>query len=501
VPVYLLVCVLACTGCGSSSRATGATAPDAAPDLDSSSTHDAGAGVSADAGHEAGGSDGGAVDGSGSSPVAGGTSCVADTFAAAATTWSLPSYGTSTFQGGVSGNGCPTYASADMNGDRIPDLVVVDDCKSGSTVGTSHWDVYLGTRTSGFPSTATTWALPAYGTNAFTAFATTPGGVGCLQYTPMEVNGDGIMDLVVTEDCTTGSNTGTDHWNVYFGTPSGFSTTATTWSLPAYGASALRYAQSTGCPGYATDDLNGDRILDLVVIDDCNSTSDVGTSHWLAYFGSSSGFASSAQSWPLPSFGARAFSSGLASTGCPSYSVLDMNGDRKPDLVVTRDCSSTSNVGTSDWSVYLNTGTAYPTTATSWTLPAYGPSAFIGGPSARAYCAGGVPGYATVDMTGDALPDLVVSDDCISTTNVGTDHWLIYANGGTSFSGTSSSWTLPAYGANVFQDIRGTSCPNYTTADANGDGILDLIVTDDCRSNTNVGTSLWNAYLGKCGSP
>ncbi len=55
-----------------------------------------------------------------------------------------------------------------------------------------------------------------------------------------------------------------------------------------------------------------------------------------------------------------------------------MNGDAKPDLVVTSVCNATASpIGDQRWDVYLNTGQGFASTPTPWALPsAQYPSSF-----------------------------------------------------------------------------------------------------------------------------
>jgi hypothetical protein len=99
-----------------------------------------------------------------------------------------------------------------------------------------------------------------------------------------------------------------------------------------------------------------------------------------------------------------------------------MNGDGKPDLVISSDCATTSTVGVDHWLVHLNTGAGFAGTATSWALPAASGFSFGSGLAAVYNC----PQYATSDFNGDGTPDLVISGDCDTTSTVGVDHWLVY---------------------------------------------------------------------------
>jgi hypothetical protein len=109
-------------------------------------------------------------------------------------------------------------------------------------------------------------------------------------------------------------------------------------------------------------DLTGDGKLDIVVIEDCNPSGPVGSSHWLVYPGDGTKFAATPTTFALPTgYSAGSFRV-ASSTGptCnpgvnePQYLLMDLTGDRKPDIVVIEDCNPSGPVGTSHWLVHAN---------------------------------------------------------------------------------------------------------------------------------------------------
>jgi hypothetical protein len=232
--------------------------------------------------------------------------------------------------------------------------------------------------------------------------------------------------------------------------------------------------------------MNGDRMPDLVVTDECGSTSTVGMGHWLVYLNTGSGFASTGLTWTLP---AGTYTSGLAHVdNCNNYGTVDMNGDQKPDLVVTDECGSTSTVGASHWLVHLNTGSGFASPGVMWTLPA-------GGFSRLAY-GEGCSRYGTVDMNGDQKPDLVATMVCGSGSGVGTSFWQVYLNTGSAFATSPLMWTLPPGGFDYGLAYGGTcGTRHYGTVDMNGDQRPDLVVTSECGTgNGSVGVIYWHMY-------
>jgi len=443
-----------------------------------------------------GGSGAGANGGHGGMGAGGAPACTASLFQANAQTWPLPAGPNFSYAGGLAlSTGCPAYATGDLDGDGKPDLVVTSDCDATAGVGSDHWLVYRNTG-SGFSASATTWALPAKSGFSFT------GGLAatysCPIYATTDMNADGKPDLVVTSDCDSTSGVGADHWLVYLNTGAGFSATATSWALPASAAFSFITGTSAvhGCPEYATTDMNGDGKPDLVITWDCGNTG-VATDHWLVYLNTGAGFSAAATSWALPQAAGYLFKDGLsASYNCPDYALSDFDGDGKPELVITYDCGNGINVGLDHWLVHANTGSGFAATPLSWALPAGPGYVFKNGLAAATGC----PTYGVADFDGDRKPELVITGDCGNTAGVGLDHWLVYRNMGAGFTGTTVSWSLPANAAWAFQAGLASSdgCPGYATSDLDGDHVPDLVLTSDCGDAASLGLDHWLVYRGGC---
>jgi hypothetical protein len=115
----------------------------------------------------------------------------------------------------------------------------------------------------------------------------------------------------------------------------------------------------------------------------------------------------------------------------PFYTVVDLTGDGKADLVVESDCAD-STVGATKWLVFPNTGSGFAQTAMSFSLPpGYSSNTrtgAFGGPEGPLCSGTDVPFYTVVDLTGDGKADLVVESDCADST-VGATKWLVFPNG------------------------------------------------------------------------
>lgn len=117
-------------------------------------------------------------------------------------------------------------------------------------------------------------------------------------WTTTYLDGDGLLDLVVTQDGAD-VTVGDDHWDAFLGASSGFDGVATAWNLPVipgsgwgddvlWSAMSGEAARTDGGQSRAyfwnTLDLSGEGVLDLVVtFGDSDVT--LGDDHWDAYLG------------------------------------------------------------------------------------------------------------------------------------------------------------------------------------------------------------------------
>jgi hypothetical protein len=115
--------------------------------------------------------------------------------------------------------GYSRVATVDLNSDGRPDLVHTDDCGTGG-LGLETWDVYLN-EGSGFAKAAIAWPLPPIpATNAYNdpmmnlARDLDCDAGGYSRIATVDLNGDGFLDIVHTDDCSIGG-LGLETWNVY----------------------------------------------------------------------------------------------------------------------------------------------------------------------------------------------------------------------------------------------------------------------------------------------
>lgn len=340
--------------------------------------------------------------------------------------------GDGTFQAAVTyssgGYGAESVAVADVNGDGNPDVVVVSDCPTypcplqnipNGTVG-----VLLGNGDGTFRAAVT------YDSGGSTAHAVAV----------LDLNGDGKLDIVVANecpnnvDCTNGlGSPGT--MGVLLGNGDGTFQAAVTYDSGGTLAWAV-----------VVVDVNGDGKPDILVANcnsGCGGSNQNGTVGVL--LGNGDGTFQAAISYDAGGVWAR------------SLAVADLNGDGKPDIVVTNNFPGLG--------VLLGNGDG-----TFQTAVTYNSGGFLAN------------SVAVADVNEDSKPDIVVANFCADQNNCGdaiAD--IVLGNGDGTFQAALS------YDAGGEDFGLG---PNIAVADLNGDGKPDIVVANNC-----VGTGC-NGALG-----
>jgi len=175
-----------------------------------------------------------------------------------------------------------------------------------------------------------------------------------------------------------------------------------------------------------------------------------------------------------------------------------MDGDLRPDWLVTSTCNDVS-VGSSQWLYYANGPKGFAQAATPFALPAGAPTgAFTSTSRAQKNCAGNLPAFAFVDLTGDLVPDIVMPDVC-DDSSIGATAWRIYPGTKSGVMPAAARFALPTATSFTLTWLYGAlactsgSVPSFGLADMNGDAKLDLVVTQSC-ADVNVGTTHWLVY-------
>ena len=294
------------------------------------------------------------------------------------------------------------------------------------------------------------------------------------------------------------------------------------WTLPTGGRAGEGFAAVEGAPAalgddfWALRDLDGDGALDLVIT--ARATAKQGydwyprtpgfpsNPTWEVHYGTAAGFEALAKPWPVPAVGLAehgliTLEGAPAALGDSAWSLLDVDGDGRPDLVITGRAVVAPGGWTTRaagypaepyWEVYYNLGDRFAATPKAWFIPPGGPpgSGFMAPHHDAA--AGGDLSWTTRDLDGDGRLDLVVTAKGLDTQDgllvrvlgsLQNPYWEIYAGQAGRFAAAPKAWMVPLGGA-VAGGVHGpVGVPAaigdeaWEMADLDGDGRDDLVVT------------------------
>lgn len=480
------------------------------------------------------------VDGPASPPDAAGydlsPACVTSSVVNASIDYALPAIGqagtrpfpSTAGSSYVSAGDTIQFTTTDLDGDRRPDLVITSQSNDPS-VGTSRWLVFKNTG-SGFAATPLSFALPDVGAvGPFVAFPFLSGlgklsAAQSIQFRTLDLDGDGRLDLAVTG--ITGDGTlGSTRWSVFKNLGTGFASTGTDHALPSVGQPGYQPFASVTEIGpisasdrivFATFDADGDHLPDLVITSQTNDLS-IGTSKWRVFKNNGSGFSATATEFALPAVGAASASVPFPAVVGPGklndsdkiqFRLVDLDGDAKPDLVVTGK-SNDAAVGSAKWLVFRNLGTGFAASGVDHALPNIGQAGsqpFVMTAGTGSVSATDTIQFSTIDVDSDHRPDLVVTSQTGNPT-IGTAKWIVYKNSGSGFMVTPTDFALPdvhALGSYVpFPQISGPGKVDGPTTiqsralDLDADGALDLVITSK-SNDVSYGSTQWVVFRGQC---
>ena len=327
--------------------------------------------------------------------------------------------------------------------------------------------------------------------------------IGNQQHSVMDLDGDGLVDLVVNRDVERSEQdplVGKAHWLVFPNDGAGFGKEPREWALPFplmrrdgpdNGSIATR--------AHALMDMDGDGLLDFVVNRDHERDRPdplVGRAHWLVFRNHGDGFQREPVAWPLPFTLVPRQGPDRSDLSNQDHTLVDLDGDGLLDFVVTRDRERPSPdplVGRNHWLVFSNTGAGFAKEPVPWRLPF--PLIRRNGPDGSELAN---RNHALLDLDGDGLLDFVVNRDEERETEdplVGRRHWLVFRNVGDGFDSTPEPWSLPfPLLTQQGEDHGDISTPYHSLLDLDGDGLLDLLVNRDAErgdADPLVGRAYW----------
>lgn len=330
----------------------------------------------------------------------------------------------------------------DVTGDGRNDLVIYDACDETSAVGRGQWRVHAG-EGDGYAAVGESWEVSrAEGASSFTVRSRKNcDGGPTPRYDLLDVQGDGLRDLVLTGDCGANEGLGTDHWTLFLGTGSGFQLDAPTrLDLPPVGAELpLTGAMRCDSPsdvvyGFADHDQDGDK--DLLISGYCDGRAEPGTTRWDVYAYEDGTFIQEPGSYPMPDAGvARAWvrtPSQRCSVEQPVIqSFWDVNGDGYWDPVIRDMCTSDApaGLGTDHYRLWLRNPDLSLGAEQRFELPE-DPEGTLWLDMLDDFCGHVGDALVTVsDLDGDQTPDGLMTYACDPDAAVGWTEWRV-AEGG-----------------------------------------------------------------------
>jgi Bacterial Ig-like domain (group 3)/FG-GAP-like repeat len=373
---------------------------------------------------------------------------------------------------GSGGEPAGSVVIADVNRDGKPDIIVADDCAIGTAFCSPEGSVgvLLGNGDGTFKGVVT------YSSGGNGSFAS--------QAAVVDVNGDGKPDILVSSYCSVstclngtvgvllGNGDGTFQPAVITEIAGDASSLAVVdvnrdgkpdllVTIPSSGdvavllgngdgtfQSAVSYA--TGGPSatwVSVSDLNGDGKPDLVVGNQWQTQNALNTLGVL--LGNGDGTFQPAVSYVL--------------NGGPSpiaISLGDLNGDGKPDIIVSEGVPAGGFLGPASVDVLLGNGDGTFKSAVTYNAGGRGPG-----------------GVVLADVNGDGTPDVVVGNECPAEGTICGESLpgvvsVLFGNG---------DGTLQAaitYQVGGFGALSTGSASPVAAADLNGDGLVDIVATE-----------------------
>ncbi len=232
----------------------------------------------------------------------------------------------------------------DLDGDGVPDLVVyVDDARP--EVGQTVWRSWAGSAT-GFVGPERPWALPADGLDHWGSPRGAPWALVTLDRLPRP-------ELVLRSE-PADATVGTTLWRVWRAGPDGFVAPAEGFDLPTDYTPGFFEGVDGGL--WTARDLDGDGALDLVVTESDDAAAvEPGRTEWHLHRGDRAWFDARPRSFELPpAYPVGTFAHAAGGHGPTIWGLTDVNGDDRPDVLVTSwDAGTFEGLGVRRWVAHV----------------------------------------------------------------------------------------------------------------------------------------------------
>jgi RHS repeat-associated protein len=406
----------------------------------------------------------------------------------------------------------------DINGDGLEDFIYTPASyfNASSTITTntdSAPRVYLNTG-NGWTFNPSYYQIPSYyhaaGTNYFFPQFDDHNQL-------VDVNGDGLPDVIHTENYFDSDGIIPDNAEhaprVYLNTGTGWTFSSSTYQLPTfYHTSGSDRAFSELNSQNQLIDVNGDGLPDFVYTDDYADAdgiipNDVDFAPRV-YLNTGNGWSFNPSIYQLPSLDRPVPGDHMFFKLSAKVRLIDVNGDNLPDFVYTETVLdddgiiSDNNYGGNP-RVYLNTGSGWAFSSSTYQLPSY-----FHTPSSKYYFMELGLRSQLMDVNGDGLPDFVYTEnfsdnDGIIDNNIDNAP-RVYLNNGNGWEFEPNQYQLPSFYRSSnsdyyfmaldlnrqFVDVNGDSLPDfvYTASMGDSDGIIGDNIDPAPRAYINTGT-------------
>ncbi|MGB0645726.1 MAG: hypothetical protein ACPGQS_01060 [Bradymonadia bacterium] len=364
----------------------------------------------------------------------------------------------------------------------------------------------------GFAEQYQRWSVPQSGSED--GFFSLGWANGTRWFSIFDINGDGRSDIVQTASDQRANgfvwtDAGGAFWKVWLGKPNGFDDTYLRWSVPDSGLADGFFftAWNDGPRWFGVRDLNGDSIPDLIQTADSTREGgfvwqDTEGAYWKVWLGRAEGFAPDWIRWSVPQNGLNdGFFTLQWANGNRWFTVIDLDGDLKPELVQTAESDREGGYVFEDqngayWRVWQNHGHGFEMNDNRWQVPDSGLADGFFFP----YWTMGERTFSVLDMNGDRQLDLVqTADSDRSGGHVWQDsqgpYWRVWLGTGDGFATTWTRWSVPESGLDdgFFATWYLNGQRSFGTLDMTGDGIPDLVQTADSARS---GGHIWRDEVG-----
>jgi hypothetical protein len=359
-------------------------------------------------------------------------------FATTAERWAVPESGLPDgFFAAYYASDARQWALVDLDADGRPELVqTADSARAGGQVWTdargAHWKVWR-SGAAGFAGAGERFAVPESGLSDgfFAAYY----GFDMRHWTLVDLDSDGRLDLVQTADPVEGGgfvfrDANGPFWKVWRGGAEGFAAESRRVAVPESGLPDGFFAATyAGAPPdtrfWTFADIDGDGRPDLVHTADPEGAggvvwSDATGAFWRVYFGTSSGFGRASRvaipaSGLADGFFATAYFAAPQLGGERFWMMIDLDGDRQPELVQSADPSKRGGFVHEDgegpyWKVWRIAREGAMSQPVRWSVPASGLEDGFFAPF-WSDSGNGSRAWFIRDMDGDGRVDLVQTAD------------------------------------------------------------------------------------------